>query len=274
MMLDTSREGRDRRLTSRAYWLAGAAGALWVLGGTIAFVTYCWYKAPRNSEVHSLPYVPSSRYRLNATDEKNVALKLPPFLEKKITMEAQGERSLSDWIAILRNQNVNVCFEACRTSLAEPDHEFAVRFENAPLHEVLEACVLFDSRYRWEVWEEKEIVNVIPKKSRLDARVGDISFRSRTLISCVEEPALRDEAKLFRGIWVGPRGPTAMMNWPFNIDARGASARDFLNLMVAQYEGMTWHITRAGAIGFYMPDKAADAVRESIRANLPESRSQ
>ncbi len=62
-----------------------------------------------------------------------------------------------------------------------------------------------------------------------------------------------------------------MMNWPFDIDACGASARDYLNLMVTQYEDMTWHVTRAGALCFYMPDKAADAVRESIRANQPEA---
>ncbi len=83
MMLDTSRDGRDNRLTSRAYWLAGAAGALWVLSGTTALVTYYWFKAPHTREVHSLPYEQSSRYRLAAIGEKEAALRLPPFLQKK-----------------------------------------------------------------------------------------------------------------------------------------------------------------------------------------------
>jgi len=262
----------DRRLISRAYWLAGLFCALWLVIGVTAFGTWSFLKAPR-SVVHALAYVQASDYRTDADDLAVPKRPLPLFLARKVTIEATGERSMSEWMALLRRQGVRICFEDCRGSHGTPDHEFAMGLNDVPVHEALETFVFFDPHYRWECWEEAGIVNVVPKNSRLDARAGDVSFRGRALVACLQEPALCNGAKVFQPFLMGARHPTDKSFWLFDMDVRGASARDYLNLMAAQYEGMTWDINQIGAVGFHQPDDAAAAVRDAIWAK-PRATSQ
>src|SRR5262245_22753011 len=98
--------------------------------------------------------------------------------------------------------------------------------------------------------------------------VGDVSFTGRPLLSCLGEPALQ-RAQIHIPFVMGPRNTTNPVFWPYDVTAKNATSRDYLNLMVANYETMTWHIDAAGGIGFYQTEDQAKKTRKRFDAGSP-----
>jgi hypothetical protein len=104
-----------------------------------------------------------------------------------------------------------------------------------------------------------EVVNVLVR-GRSEARLGNIAFRNRSLEKCQAEiePYLR----------ATPYGPNQsrdeMLLWPMDMSAREITVRDFLNLLVKQYDGMTWTVNYFGQIGFDAPETTREKMRKQL----------
>jgi len=255
--------------------LAAVAAPPVLVALAIGIVIHTW---PRPRERTPIAHIQgaidySTWNGLDSGSGSGAAQPLPDFLSQPLAVERQRARTMSEWVVLLREAGPRVCFESCPGQAIDQGIAFELETSGDILANILDALVTFDSRYRWDYWEAQHLVNVMPKSSRLDVLVGDVSFKARPLISCLAEPVLVERAKVKIPFVMGPRNPTNQLYWPFDVTAKGATARDYLNLMVVQYDGMVWHISPNGSLAFYMPDDAAAKVRSRLRGRNEKGQS-
>jgi len=192
------------------------------------------------------------------------ASQIPPWLARQIGPTPANARSMGGWVALLRQEGVQVCWKsaAARRS-GEPDFTFVLPFERASVREVLDELCRRDTRYCWEWMQGSEVVNVLADRG-LDVPVGDVSFRAKRLYHC-----LPDLSPYVIGSLHAPADPPTdygnLYFWPVEIKAREITVRDYLNLAVAQYKGMTWTVETYGLMTLDAPKATRDAVAEKHR---------
>jgi len=205
----------------------------------------------------------SSSVQYDRLDETADPAKIPAWLDEELQLPA-NERSIGGWIMLLREAGVQVCWRLAYRKAGEADLTFALPFEKASLRDVLDELCRCDRRYRWEWMAGSEVVNVLADE-RLDAPLGDVSFRPKRLYYCL--PDLQPHVNVY-GTFGGfdpPKGYGNLFYWPVTIKARQITVRDYLNLSVAQYDDMTWTVDAQGHLELDAPQATRDEVVEKHR---------
>lgn len=209
----------------------------------------------------------SVQYRRLDGDEQDGDL--PPWLARELDPIPTNARSMSGWVTRLRAEGVQVCWQMAPVRPGESDFTFALPFERASVREVLDELCRCDSRYRWEWMEGSEVINLLIDE-KLDVPLGDVSFRSKRLYYCQSELSRWRVNYGAYGV-DPPRSYVNVLYWPVAIKAREITVRDYLNLVVSQYDQMTWSArTPWGLVEFDAPQATRDAVVEKYRDEVPD----
>ncbi len=193
---------------------------------------------------------------------------LPARLMRKIDLVPAQQRSVGGWISLLRKSGVPVCWRMAPRKAGEADLTFATPFERATVREVLDEMCRSDRRYRWEYMRDSPIVNILADEA-LDAPLGDISFRPKRIYYCL--PDLQSRVSITGTFgFESPQNYQNLFYWPVSVIGKQITVRDYLNLAVAQYEGMTWTVSAEGILELDAPRATRDAVVEKYRDEAPE----
>jgi hypothetical protein len=191
--------------------------------------------------------------------------KIPAWLDEEIPLPA-NERSIGGWIMLLREAGVQVSWRVAQRKAGEADLTFALPFEKASVRDVLDELCRCDRRYRWEWMAGSEVVNVLADE-KLDAPLGDVSFRPKRLYFCL--PDLQPHVYVYGTFGLDqPKGYGNLLYWPVAIKARQITVRDYLNLSVAQYNDMTWTVDARGQLELDAPQATCDAVATEHRDEM------
>jgi hypothetical protein len=188
---------------------------------------------------------------------------LPEALAREVDPRLGGGRSAGAWITFLREEGVSICWQVAPRVLGESDPTFEIPAERASVRQILDELCRRDPRYRWECMRGSPIVNVVHDE-RLDVPLGDISFRPKRLYYCLAE--LEPRVNIYPPYGVDPpQNYLHLWYWPVSIQAKQVTVRDYLNLAVAQYEGMTWTLNAQGYLELDVPRATREAVVEKYR---------
>jgi hypothetical protein len=240
--------------THRAAVAAGAASSTATVAAAAAATAASIELEPFDRARSSVQY--------ERLDETADPAKIPAWLDEEIPVPA-NERSIGGWIMLLREAGVQVCWRVAQRRVGEPDLTFALPFEKASVRDVLDELCRCDRRYRWEWMAGSEVVNVLADE-KLDAPLGDVSFRQKRLYYCL--PDLQPHAFVDGTFgYDPPKGYAHLLYWPVVIKARQITVRDYLNLSVAQYDEMTWTVDAQGHLDLDAPQATRDAVAQKYR---------
>jgi len=280
--------GADGRMTTKqilrlAYLIVAIAVLAWAgIGGAIwsAYRTHREAVAASATSSSSAPAAaaatsasvevePFDRARSSVQyerlDESSDPVKIPTWLDAEVTVPA-NERSIGGWIMFLREAGVQVCWRVAQRKAGEADFTFTLPFEKVSVREVLDELCRCDRRYRWEWMAGSEVVNVLADE-KLDAPLGDVSFRPKRLYYCL--PDLQAHVYVYGTFGFDPpKGYGSLLYWPVAIKARQITVRDYLNLSVAQYDAMTWTVDVQGNLELDAPQATRDAVVEKHRDEI------
>ena len=264
-----------------AYLIVAAAVLAWIgIGGTI-WVAYRTHReavaanattpativAAAAATAASIEIDPFDRTKSSVQYEwlkpDSDASKIPDWLTRELGPLPANARSLGGWITALRAAGVQVCWKVAPRKVGEGDRTFALPFERASVREVLDELCRCDTRYRWEWMQGNEVVNVLADE-KLDAPLGNVSFRPRRFFYCLAD--LQPHVYVWTNFNVDPpKGYDNLFYWPVEIKAREITVRDYLNLSVAQYDDMTWTVDAQGVLELDAPQATRDAVAEKYR---------
>jgi hypothetical protein len=192
---------------------------------------------------------------------------LPDWLLREVELPS-GEKSLGSWVAILRSTGVAVCWRIAPRNAGAADGTFALASERASVRDVLDELCRCEPRYRWEWMKNSEVVNLLADEG-LDVPLGDVSFRRKRIYYCLSDLATTIEP--YEQIGVGqPRSYRNLFYWPVTIQAKHITVRDYLNLAVNQYDGMTWTVDASGGLTLEAPKATEDAVVEQYRSEAAD----
>lgn len=238
-------------------------------------------KSAAATTVATTPLVPTpveafdrtqSSVQYGPTDGAGNAVDVPDWLLRTIEDMPEGEQSIGGWIGHLRKQGVAACWRMAPPNPREPDVVFAMPFEKGSVREILDELCRRNPRYHWEWMKGSEVVNVLAD-TRLDAPLGDVSFRPKRLYYCLAD--LQSAAYVYTTYpFDQPRNYQSLLYWPVTIKAKQITVRDYLNLAVAQYEGMTWTVNFQGVLEFEAPETTRAKVIENHRDVVEAEREQ
>ena len=193
---------------------------------------------------------------------------LPESLAREVDPRLAGERSAGAWITFLREEGVSICCLTAPQVLGESEPTFAMSVERANVRQILDELCRRDPRYRWECMRGSPIVNMLADE-RLDVPLGDVSFRPKRLYYCLAE--LEPHVSVYPPFGVDPpQNYLHLWYWPVSIQAKQITVRDYLNLAVAQYEGMTWTLNAQGLLELGAPQATRDTVVEKYRDEVAD----
>jgi hypothetical protein len=208
----------------------------------------------------------SVQYGWAVSDERAGAAggdQVPDWLTRPIDELPVGEQAMGGWIGHLRKQGVAACWRMAAPDPREPDIVFTMPFEKGSVREILDEMCRRDPRYRWEWMKGGEVVNVLADEG-LDLALGDVSFRPKRLYYCLGDLQSRVYVPMTFP-YDQPRNYQNLLYWPVAIKAKEITIRDYLNLAVAQYEGMTWTVNSLGVLEFEAPEATRAKVVENYR---------
>ena len=194
--------------------------------------------------------------------------RLPEFLLVDVDDLPEQTWTGGDLCAFLRKRGHRICFEEDFQRLAD-DRPITFRMSTAarPLHQILDELAVGDPHYRWEWVAHSDIVNVIAKRSRLDIRLVKVDRRQRQLIACVGELSSRCQLGYGEFLLGNMKDPGRIENWPFSLNASNVTARDYLNLLANQYEGMSWCVKKGRSVYFEVhPQENFDRIAGQLRS--------
>jgi hypothetical protein len=266
-----------------AYVVAGLALAMWVGIGGVVWYTWEHHRqevaeaasalastSPLGNDPAELDYEPFDRRKSSVQyehlKEDAEAENVPPWLARQIGPLSASEQTMAAWVAELREHGVQVCFEQVRRDWQTPDPPFAISRGEASLREVLDQLCAADRRYYWEWMKGSEVVNVLVR-GRTEARLGNVAFRNRPLEKCQAEI----EPYLLSTPYGPNQSPGEMRVWPMDMSAREITVRDYLNLLVKQYEGMTWTVNYLGQLAFDAPEATREEMRKQLNIRPPDA---
>ena len=253
---------------SASWWVVGCASIVGILIVCVAwrsFLSLAVAPSPKRS-----PHVEYSSTTANRRDAKSAGspLRLPEFLTQQVTGVPDRMWSVGELSAWLRKQGYRICCEELPRRVDQRASKFQFGGRALALHQLLDEMVLADPNYRWEWMHRSGIVNVVPmSSSRLDRVAPSQDYQNRKLMVCVNQ--LVQPCRLSYGIFhLGNREDPGRMDWwPVSLRASGLSTRDCLNLLAAQYEGMTWNVTPGPAVLFEVhPQANFDQIAERLRS--------
>ena len=267
---------KSRTILRVAYVVAGLAVLMWVgVGGVVWFVwdqhrqdvaeagsALANRNALANDEPTDTAYESVDRTRSSVQYERlevdDAGSTVPPWLARQIGPLSASEQTMAAWVLELREQGVQVCFEQVRRDWQTPDPPFAISRGEASVREVLDELCAKDERYYWEWMKGSEVVNVLVR-GRSEARLGNVAFRNRPLEKC------QAEIEPYLATPYGPnQSRNEMLVWPIDMSAREITVRDYLNLLVTQYKGMTWTVNYMGQVAFDAPEATREAMRKQL----------
>jgi hypothetical protein len=266
-----------------AYVVAGLALAMWVAIGGVVWYTWEHHRqdvaeaasslattSPLGNDPAEVDYEPFDRSRSSVQYErleKDAASEdVPTWLSRRIGPLSASEQTMAAWVLELREQGVQVCFEQVRRDWQTPDPPFAISRGAASVREVLDELCAKDERYYWEWMKGSEVVNVLVR-GRSEARLGNVAFRNRPLEKCQAEI----EPYLLATLYGPNQSRNEMFVWPMDISAREITVRDYLNLLVKQYEGMTWTVNYMGQVAFDAPEATREEMRQQLNIRPPNA---
>ncbi len=201
------------------------------------------------------------------SDAESTEGELPEVLSRDVDLPG-NERSLGGWIMFLRSEGVPVCWQVAPRKRGEADDTFAMPLERASVRDVLDEMCRLDRRYHWECMKDSAIVNILADE-QLDASLGDVSFRPKRFVYCL--PDLQSRVSIYGTFGVDvPQNYQNLFYWPVSVVGKQITVRDYLNLAVAQYEGMTWTVNAQGLLELDAPQATRDAVVEKYRDEAPD----
>ena len=201
------------------------------------------------------------------SDSEGIEGELPEVLLREIDVPA-NERSLGGWITFLRSAGVPVCWRMPPRKPGEADVTFAMPLEKAKVQDVLDEMCRGDRRYHWECMMDSPIVNVLAD-DQLDVPLGDVSFRPKRFYYCL--PDLQAGVYLYPTSGVdAPQNYQNLFYWPVSVVGKEITVRDYLNLAVEQYEGMTWTVDAQGFLELDAPRATREAVVQKYRDEEPD----
>ena len=169
--------------------------------------------------------------------------------------------------AFLREKGHRVCSEELSRTRRQRPTQFRLSSQPRKLHEILDDVIACNPNYRWDFVTNSEIVNVVPNNSRLSVPLQLPADQGRRLIHCAGElygPCQLHYSDFLLGNF---NDPGRIENWPFNVRGGNVLARDYLNQLAAQYDGMSWYVTSGTAVYFEVcPQEEFDAVAERLRS--------
>jgi hypothetical protein len=190
---------------------------------------------------------------------------VPEMLRRRVGELPDKKQTMYEWVRELQGLGFRVCVEDIRRRpLDRQTGRFTLR-GNQELVQVLHVLTQNDPRFRWDYLDGTDVVNVVPiDDSRFSASMEPIHFPSRPLAECFVHPVLLEKAKISHAT-SGARGPGNLAYWPIRVNMNGGTVRDYLNLMVRQYEGMTWSINSAGVVGIEAPEEVRRRVSRELK---------
>jgi hypothetical protein len=200
---------------------------------------------------------------------------VPDWLNRQIGPLPPISQPMVGWAVSLSKQGVQVCCweRPITTAVREPG--FALPIDRGTVRELLDELCRCDPRYRWEWMTGSEIVNIVPVASALpvapglpigngEAPIGDVSFRPKRLYFCLADVSGHVYMAPY-GARQEPYGYGDILYWPFSVKAKQITVRDYLNLLAAQYDGMTWCVNDRNIVEFDAPEATRQEVIEKYR---------
>jgi hypothetical protein len=196
---------------------------------------------------------------------------LPSFLLAEVEKLPDRELSLGKWAAELRSKGHRVCCEELPGAVDVSPFTYRLSTEPRPLYQVLDDLVLREPQYNWVWMRGSSIVNIVPQKSRLDEIVESADYRNGRLVDCLS-PVWKKSRVAIGSYGMGSRtDPGRVEHWPFAIGATDITARDYLNLLAQQYEGMSWYVDRRGSLYFVvLPQENFERIAQRLRTEERE----
>jgi hypothetical protein len=155
-------------------------------------------------------------------------------------------------------------------ALFSADKLISLDLRNTQVSRVMDRIVELDSRYRWERIAGTEVINLLPRKSRLGFEVGPIDFAGKPYDLLAQFEGKPESRVLVPGLIRGQN------NLPeIKLKTGQVSARELLNAIVRQHPGMVWNFVGAPSIN-YLPKtwataKQVELVYPDVRIGLPTS---
>ena len=262
---------------------AGIGGAIWSAWRThqeaVAASAPAGASATPSTDEDFLDVEPFDRAKSSVQYERLTAetdpSQVPDWLKRQIGPLPPLNQSMLGWAVALRKENVQVCCWQRRITTAAREPGFAPSIDRGTVRELLDELCRCDPRYRWEWVKGTEIINIVPVDGGVplypgmppahgEAVMGDVSFRPKRLFYCL--------ADVQGHVYVDPYGrqgePTGygdVLYWPFSVKAKQITVRDYLNLLAAQYEGMTWLVNDRNIVEFDAPETTRQTVLDKHR---------
>jgi hypothetical protein len=243
-----------------AFWAGGIGASIWWTQRVVVSDV-----ANRAKDRHRQVLDQTTSY----SSTNSAAASIPDFLHSTVHALPTEMWTVATATAYLRSRGFRVCSEELQRGLHEQPRLFRLSTSSRALHEVLDDVVAGDPSYRWDFVTNSDIVNVVPIRSRLDVALQVPGDEQRRLINCVGE--LHQPGKLhYSDFLLGNfKDPGRIENWPFTVRESNVLARDYLNQLAGQYDGMSWHVTSGTSVYFEVnPPELFDSVAEKLRAEV------
>lgn len=247
-------------------WAAVGGSVLWAVIITAAF---WWSRIAADGDSTKRP---RARPRLVLDDTTTYSTVsspdtvVPEFLGVTIHGMPEETWSVGKIAAFLRAKGCRVCSEELPRARHQRPTVFPLSSHPRTLREILDDVVACDPNYRWDFVISSEIVNIVPNRSRLNVPLQLPSDEGRRLIHCIGE--LYGPCKLHGSDFLlgNFKDPGRIENWPFNVRGANVLARDYLNQLAEQYDGMSWYVTSGSSVYFEVhPQNEFDRVAERLR---------